>query len=216
MNDMLISFGDVHHGMGSPGIVAFMTMWITMMIAMMFPVVAPMVALHRVTARARGDGPASTAVFAGGYLLVWAAIGILPAVLFAALPGVTNDLGASVMRVAGGALIVLAGVYQLTGWKEACLRSCRHPLMFLMTHDSSKRFLGALRAGASHSVYCVGCCIGLMVVLIVVGVGNLMWMALLTGVFLLERDWRHGEKLARTLAPVLVVVGVMFAASAIA
>lgn len=184
----------------------FLAMWVTMMVAMMFPTIAPVVLLHRMVLRRRGEGPALSVAFAGGYLLVWAAVGVIP--LFALIGFRQVAEGSSWVARAGGAVLILAGAYQFTRWKEACLKACRTPLSFVMTHDFGSGARGAVRAGVSHGLYCLGCCWALMAVLFVVGLMNLVWMAAIAVVFLAEKNWRRGVGLTKVVGVAVVVFGI--------
>jgi predicted metal-binding membrane protein len=108
----------------------------------------------------------------------------------------------------GGGVLVLAGAYQFTRWKDTCLRACRQPLTFLLTHDFGRGLRGALRTGASHGLYCLGCCWALMAVLFVVGLMNLTWMAAIAVVFLAEKNWRHGVALTRVVGTAVILFGI--------
>jgi predicted metal-binding membrane protein len=175
------------------------------MVAMMFPTVAPIVLLHRMILRRRGQGPALTTVFASGYLAVWAALGVVP---LAALIGFRDvATGSAWVERTGGAVLLVAGAYQFTDWKDTCLRACRSPLTFLTTHDFGRGAFGALRTGASHGLYCLGCCWALMAVLFAVGLMNLVWMSAISVVFLAEKNWRHGVGLTRIVGASLIAVG---------
>jgi predicted metal-binding membrane protein len=183
----------------------FMAMWATMMVAMMLPTVAPIVLLHRMVLRRRGQGTLSTAVFGSGYLVVWVAVGVAPLVILLAFRQVAAGSG-WVDRV-GGVVLVTAGVYQFTSWKETCLRACRSPLTFLATHDFGRGRWGAFRAGLSHGLYCLGCCWALMAVLFVVGLMNLTWMAVIAAVFLAEKNWEHGRRLTVVVGTAVLLAG---------
>lgn len=185
----------------------FLAMWATMMVAMMFPTVAPIVLLHRMVARRRGDGVLPTVAFGAGYLLVWTAAGLVPLAVLVAFRNVAHDTG-WVAPLAGVVLIV-CGAYQFSRWKQACQRACRSPMSFLMTHDfGGGGVVGALRTGASHGAYCLGCCWALMAVLFVVGLMNLVWMAAISVVFLAEKHWRHAAALARVVGTLVIALGV--------
>lgn len=187
----------------------FMAMWLTMMVAMMFPTIAPMVLVHRAVVRRRGEGGVATLTFVGGYLLVWTAIGLLPLAGFLGFRNLSAGVADSLaLRVAAGAVLVVAGLYQFTPWKRVCLNQCRSPLGFIMTHDFGTGAPGALRAGVAHGAFCLGCCWALMAVLVVVGLMNLVWMAMIAVVFFLEKNWRHGPALLLVVGPALVVLGV--------
>lgn len=187
------------------GAVVFLAMWTTMMVAMMFPTVAPIVLLHRMVLRRRGEGPSRSVAFGLGYLVVWAAVGVVPLLMLIGFRDVAH--GSSWISRAGGAVLVVAGAYQFSRWKEACLKACRTPLSFLMTHDFGAGLGGAARTGISHGLYCLGCCWALMAVLFVVGLMNLTWMAVISVVFLTEKNWRHGMGLTRLAGAGLVTVG---------
>jgi predicted metal-binding membrane protein len=111
-----------------------------------------------------------------------------------------------------GALLGAAGVYQLTPVKNACLEHCQAPLAFLMHHWREGR-RGAFQMGIRHGLYCVGCCWALMAVLFVVGVMNLMWVALLTIFILAERLGRIGTYIARLGGVTMIGLGVLIMAS---
>lgn len=208
MRDMVQGLAQVGaampYDMGAP---VFLGMWLTMMVAMMFPTIAPIVLLHRLVLRRRGEGVLRTAVFAGGYLAVWTAVGVVPLAVLLAFRDVTED--ATWVGRAAGAVLVLAGAYQFTRWKQTCARACRSPLTFLATHDFGSGPRGAFRAGVSHGLYCLGCCWALMAVLLVVGLMNLVWMAAIATVFLAEKNWRHGLGLAKVVGTAVLVLGVV-------
>jgi predicted metal-binding membrane protein len=187
-------------------VLVFMAMWTTMMVAMMFPTIAPIVLLHRMVVRRRGEGRLPTVAFAGGYLAIWALVGLAP---LAALVAFRQVPGQSIwVERAGGAVLLVAGAYQFTRWKDACLRACRTPLSFLMTHDFGRGWSGALRVGMSHGLYCLGCCWALMAVLFVVGLMNLAWMAVIAVIFIAEKNWSHGVALTRVVGGVVLAFGV--------
>jgi predicted metal-binding membrane protein len=107
-----------------------------------------------------------------------------------------------------GAILIGAGAYQLTPWKGACLTHCQSPLGFLMTHWRSGLF-GAFQMGLRHGAYCLGCCWALMCVLFVVGVMNLVWVAVLTGLVLIEKTGPAGNMVARVAGAVMVAGGIV-------
>ena len=101
----------------------------------------------------------------------------------------------------------MAGIYQFTPLKDMCLRACRSPLGFVMTHNFGGGLPAALRAGGSHGVYCLGCCWALMAVLAVLGLMNIAWMAVIAAVFFIEKNVRRGELLPRAVGVACVVAG---------
>jgi predicted metal-binding membrane protein len=152
--------------------------------------------------------PLATLMFGLGYLIVWIGFSACAAVLQWALHEaamLSPAMAASNPRVAG-AIVIAAGVYQLTPWKGVCLTHCRSPLGFLMSswRDGAT---GALRMGIGHGAHCLGCCWALMCVLFAVGVMNLLWVAALTGVVLLEKVGPAGAIVARVAGVVMIGVG---------
>ncbi len=186
----------------------YLGIWVTMMAAMMFPSAAPTVLMF---ARARGDG--QTWAFVAGYLLAWTLYGLVAYAAYRAIRAEAPSFLAWDKHgpwVAGGALAV-AGLYQLTPLKSACLRHCRSPLHFLLRGRPGT--LGALWMGIEHGSVCVGCCIGLMLALFALGVMSLVWMAVVAVAILVEKALPGGETFARVFAVVLVSLGIWVAAS---
>lgn len=184
----------------------FLGTWVLMMAAMMLPTVAPIVLLHRRAVQGRGAGRAATAAFVGGYLSVWAAVGILPLGALVLLRE-GSDAGGWVAPTAG-ALLVVAGGYQLTPWKRALQRSCASPSAFLAAHDHGTGVGGSFRTGVAHGLTCLGCCWSLMTVLLVVGLMNLAWMTGVAVVILVEKHWLRAPLLARLVGAATIGLGV--------
>jgi predicted metal-binding membrane protein len=187
---------------------AFLPIWLVMMTAMMFPSVAPMaiVWIRSVSARATTrERVAGVASFLGGYLLAWATFG---AAVYAVLLGAGRlaEDAAATTRWVGAAIFALAGVYQLTPLKRACLRHCRTPVGSLFHYASYRGFARDLRVGAHHGLYCVGCCWGLMIVLVAVGAMNVPVMVSLAGVILIEKLWRYGAAFSKATGVLLLVI----------
>jgi predicted metal-binding membrane protein len=137
-----------------------------------------------------------------GYVLVWAAVGLA-----------AYEISMRIMDPGDGAVaavLLLAGVYQLTPLKSACLKRCRSPLDFLVTHWRNGR-LGALRLGAEHGAYCVGCCWALMVVLVVAGAMGLVWVIAIGLAVAAEKLLPAGQWLGRVGGIALVVAGIAVA-----
>jgi len=188
-------------------LVAFLVAWVAMMAAMMFPAVLPVVRLY---ARAAANGQAApTAIFVGGYIALWAVVGIPAFFAWRRLNEPLMEGSPWAGRVAGG-VAVAAGLYQLTPLKSVCLRHCRSPLSFFMRHGKHlDRPTGAFVAGARHGVYCVGCCWMLMALLVAFGAMQLAWMLGLAILILLEKISPFGEQLARVTGAALLVLGVV-------
>ena len=197
-----------------PGTLGFwVTAWVVMMAAMMFPSIAPLVVMHaRIEEGKRRDGKTveagSTALFVCGYLLTWTAAGVVGYAVIEVGRALSLDFlswDAAGPYVAGG-VIAAAAVYQLTPLKEVCLRHCRNPMMFLLSHWRPGR-LGALRMGVEHGGWCVGCCWGLMVVLFALGVMSIGWMVFVAALIAIEKllPWRPLAN--RGIAVLLVALG---------
>ncbi|HEY8776829.1 MAG TPA: DUF2182 domain-containing protein [Gaiellaceae bacterium] len=188
-----------------PGpVAAFLGLWVGMSAAMMLPSAAPTISLF---ALARGDRQRSatipTAVFVAGYLLAWTAVGLAAYGAARALGG-ASPLDAMWSRRLEAVAFAAAGLYELTPLKSACLRHCRSPLGFLVR----RRRTSALRLGVEHGAVCVGCCAGLMLVLVALGAMNLVWMALVAGLIVLEKVLPHGDRAARPLGLAFLAVAV--------
>jgi predicted metal-binding membrane protein len=200
----------------SPGYAALIfLMWWVMMVAMMVPSAAPAVLLYAAIARRqRQAGPplVATALFLGGYLAVWALFSLVAAGLQWGLEsiGVVTGMMEIASPVLAGLVLVAAGLYQLTPLKQACLRHCRSPLMFIAEHWRPGPS-GAFRMGLSHGGYCLGCCWFLMALLFVGGIMNLIWIAGLAVYVGLEKFAGHhrwlttGTGVALTLAGLAVL-----------
>jgi len=191
----------------------FITMWVVMMAAMMFPSVAPVAILWSRTIVARSSGATRTwriAQFVAGYLVSWTAYGLLA---FGALL-LSEQLVESSPDAAkwvGVGIFAIAGIYQLTPLKSACLRHCRSPMMALLHYGNLKGPARDFRVGVHHGLYCVGCCWGLMIVLVAVGVMNVAAMAVLAAVILVEKLWSRGEQLSKAVGVAFLVFAVFVA-----
>ena len=193
-------------GIAMVGAALFLITWLVMMVAMMFPSVAPMTLAFASVTRSRGEGVVPTAAFVLGYLLVWTAAGLVPLAVLQAASHVWMTPPSWLPRL-GGAVIVAAGIYQFTPLKDACLRACRSPLGFILSHDFGGGSASAVRAGVSHGTYCLGCCWALMAVLAVLGLMNIAWMAVFAAVFFIEKNVRRGELLPRIVGAACLAGG---------
>jgi len=180
---------------------AMFVMWSVMMVAMMLPSATPMILLYEQINRKResqGKTRNPIALFIGGYLLVWIGFSVLATLMNWALHsgGLLNSMMGRVTPAVAGISLLAAGTYQWTTLKYACLIHCRSPVGFLMSHWHEGRW-GAVRMGAHHGLYCLGCCWLLMVLLFVLGVMNLLWIAVLTVFVLAEKVVPRGHLLGR-------------------
>ena len=191
----------------------FIGVWVVMMAAMMFPSIAPMVLMHvRIQEGKREQGQpvaaGTTPLFVGGYLITWAAAGLLGYAIFqlgAAISGDTFSWDNGGPYLAGG-IIVAAAAYQLTPLKDVCLRHCRSPFMFIMQHWRPGR-PGALRLGVLHGGWCVGCCWMLMAALFALGVMSLGWMAFIAALIAIEKLLPWKALANRGIAVLLLALG---------
>jgi predicted metal-binding membrane protein len=196
----------------------FIAVWVVMMAAMMFPSIAPMVVMYaRIQAnkRERGHEAGGLALFVGGYLVSWTAAGLAAYALFElgrSLFGTTFAWDGAGPFLAGG-VVIGAAVYQLTPLKDACLRKCRSPFMFLLTAWRPGRS-GALRMGIGHGAWCVGCCWALMAALFALGIMSLGWMALIAAVIAVEKLLPWQALATRGVAVLLLALGIAVAFSA--
>jgi predicted metal-binding membrane protein len=175
----------------------FLGIWLVMMAAMMFPSVAPTIALYtRVT---RAASPVAPWLFAGGYLLTWAAAGLLAYVVGRGAAAIFGDnlTWDQAGRSLAGITLVAAAAYELTPLKNVCLAKCRSPLSTLLGSWRGGP-TGALRTGARNGAWCVGCCWALMASLFALGVMSISWMALVAGIIAAEKTlpWRRGVTFA--------------------
>ena len=176
-------------------------MWAVMMVGMMLPSATPMIltfsALRRRKAEAAARFPPAF-LFAFGYLLTWSGFSLLATLLQWTLDQLAqlSPMLTTTNATLGGALFLLAGLYQLTPLKQACLRHCRSPFAFLFNRWRDG-WTGALRMGLDHGAYCLGCCWLLMALLFVVGVMNLLWVAAIALFAFAEKLLRGGAWIAR-------------------
>ena len=197
-------------GMQAP---LFLALWAAMMVAIMFPTAAPMIltfARVQATRQQRGQPFVPTWVFVSSYLVVWTAFGVLAygvAVGAEALAEQSMWLTDNAARIGGGVLIV-AGVYQLSPLKYACLSKCRTPLIFILG-SWREGYAGSLRMGLEHGAYCLGCCWMLFVILFPLGIMNVAAMALITLLIFAEKSTPIGRQMAAFAAAGLVIYGAL-------
>lgn len=183
-----------------PGWPLIAAMWAVMMVAMMVPSAAPAILLYaRVHRHSLGlESRPPTAAFLAGYLACWIGIALLAATLQLALGRMELDSPS-----AAAAVLVAAGIYQLSPLKDACLGRCRSPAQFISRHYRPGTS-GAFRLGLLHGADCVGCCWLLMALLFVGGVMNLAWVAALTLLVAAEKLLPGGRWIARIAGITLI------------
>ena len=181
------------------------------MVGMMVPSAAPMSLIFASVSRkaaAQGSAVAPAFLFTSGYVAAWTLFSVGATALQWQLEklALLSPMLASASPLFGGALLVLAGLYQLSRWKDACLDHCRAPARFFAEHWRAGRW-GAFRMGLSHGLYCLGCCWLLMGLLFFGGVMNLLWVAGLTAFVLVEKIAPHGARIARVAGIGLLLAG---------
>lgn len=210
MGDMAMPMGPVPWSSGHFAVIVIM--WIVMMGAMMLPSATPAILLYAtITRRRRQKGAAAPAagLFALGYAAVWGVFGVLAATLQWGLDRallLSPQMATTSVAVAGIVLIA-AGLYQWSPLKQACLRQCRSPLDFLLIHwrDGAR---GAVAMGGRHGLFCLGCCWVLMLLLLVGGAMNLLWVAGIALYVLVEKLAPQGQTLSRAAGVLLTLWGV--------
>jgi predicted metal-binding membrane protein len=195
----------------------FLAIWVVMMVAMMLPTAVPMIlTFHRVQAANRQPGDAffSTWVFVAAYLVVWAFAGLAAyaGMLAAETAIVRTALPSAFAAQVGGAIIVVAGIYQLTPLKDVCLSKCRKPIDFIVMswHDGAT---SALEMGLLHGAYCLGCCWLLFVILFPLGIMNVGAMAAVTLIIFAEKTLPWPRLAPYATAGALVLYGALVIAS---
>ncbi len=190
----------------------FTVMWLAMMVAMMLPSTIPMLLLYRRGAVFRGEEHLGQAMFVlgGGYFFVWTLFGVVAYLIGVIITrgAMHSDAFSRALPFAGGLALCLAGIYQLTPWKSACLKHCRDPLTLVAHHLHGGRF-GAFRIGIHHGAFCSACCWALMLIQLVLGVMNLTVMVAVAVMIALEKLLPRGVWLARAIGLVAIAAGVV-------
>jgi len=195
-------------GWGPIDLLLVFAMWLIMMAGMMLPSTLPMMLMLRRVDAANADGRCGwcrTAAFALGYLTVWAVFSLLATLVQWGLLEIrlVSPMMESSSVYLSATLLLLAGAYQFSPLKNACLQHCRSPLGFLLTRNSDSGY----RLGLQHGVYCAGCCGMLMALLFVLGVMNLIWIAALTLLVVAEKLLPRARWLSPLTGVVLMVWG---------
>ncbi len=185
-------------------------MWAIMMMAMMLPSAAPAILLAAALMRQRGGnhvfGP--TGLFVLGYLVIWFGFSLAATILQWGLDtvGLLSENMAMGGPTLAGLLLIAAGLYQWTPLKQACLVQCRSPFEHLIRYWRQGTF-GPVMAGARHGMFCLGCCWMLMALLFVGGLMNVLWIAALALLVLIEKLLPAGPRVSRLTGTALVVWG---------
>jgi predicted metal-binding membrane protein len=176
--------------------------------AMMLPTSIPLIVLFLRMVRGRASAIWLIALVIIGYLLVWTLSGSALAIMNWFLQSVIVRISWPTIApaIGGAVLLAVAGLYQFSSLKYACLDKCRSPLSFITSRwQGGKESVQALRIGAEHGLFCVGCCWSLMLLMFVVGTGSLIWMLLLGIVMALEKNLPWGRRLSAPIGALLLV-----------
>lgn len=191
--ELVRGMGQINPTMGVT-VGGFIGAWTLMMAALMLPSVAPFASLYARSISTRRW--LRLALFALGYLAVWAATGLPAYALSSAADGLAMA-SPTAARLALACIFLVCAAYQLSPVKRRCLEHCRSPLSLLLHYVGYRSTLRDLRAGLHHGAYCLGCCWSLMLLLIALGAMNLPAMLVLACVILLEKWWSHGLAVSR-------------------
>jgi predicted metal-binding membrane protein len=207
--------GSLHHDSlleGGPGfgpaLLLFLLSWQVMVAAMMLPSSLPMVRMFTAASAGAPDRVRVQAAFLGAYAVVWSGFGLLAFVGDAALHALvaSSPWMAANDWVIAPSVLMLAGAFQFTPLKDACLRACRHPASFLRRHYR-RGTRGAFSLGTRHGLFCVGCCWALMLVMFAAGTVSLIWMAALTALMVHEKTRTSGARTVPLTGVVLLAAG---------
>ncbi|HMB96493.1 MAG TPA: DUF2182 domain-containing protein [Tepidisphaeraceae bacterium] len=190
-------------------------MWAIMMIGMMVPTAMPMTLIYAAVARKaqqQGSKIAPTFLFVSGYILIWTLFSAAATLAQWKLDqlALLSPMMVTTSPALGASLLVVAGIYQLTPYKQSCLRHCRMPTYFIAQHWRDGN-LGALRMGIAHGAFCLGCCWALMLLLFLGGVMSLFWILTITIFVLLEKIIPHGAGGAKLAGIGMILFGIVSA-----
>jgi predicted metal-binding membrane protein len=181
--------------------------WLLMLAAMMLPTTLPLLQRFRHMVDARPDRVGLLALLIAGYMLAWVGFGMAAHALDAALHLFVRQSTWLLLHgwLIGAAILLIAGAFQFSQLKYRCLDRCRSPLSFITAHWRGVRPRHeAFRLGVDHGVFCVGCCWAIMLLMFVVGTGNVGWMLLLGAVMSIEKNAPWGRRLGRPLGAALI------------
>jgi predicted metal-binding membrane protein len=186
-------------------------MWVVMMVGMMLPSALPMILLFATVQRRQGDKPIlTTSTFAAGYLLVWGGFAVAAAALQTEL-GEGTLLSSSLTFVStrlAGLAFLLAAAFEFSPLKNRCLTQCSSPVAFITSHWRPG-LSGAFRMGLFHGAFCVGCCWALMLLLFTAGVMNLLWVAALAVLVLVQKVLPYPRVATTVAGTAMAVVGLV-------
>jgi len=209
-------FLHAHHtmhrrGVDASGLALFVVGWTVMTVAMMLPTSLPVLTMLHAVVRERADRRWLLTLAVAGYVGAWSLFGLAVYLARLLVGGVASLLPepARWTWVVAPALLLLAGVFQLTPLKDRCLERCRSPVGFVLRlWDERRPRRGAVRLGVENGLFCVGCCWALMLLMFAVGSGSLGWMLALAAVMAAEKNLRVGARLTLPVGAALIAWGV--------
>jgi len=209
-------FGTSAFGMAQAMLV--FAMWCAMALAMMLPTAAPMILTYAdiaEAAAAKGEPAASPSILTAGYILVWlaSAIGLATVQLVLARLSLLDPAMRSASPLFSGAVFIMAGAYQFSALKRACVTQCQHPFRFFFANWTSEPG-GVFRLGVRQGIYCLGCCWAMMLLMFAVGVMNVVWMAALGAAMTIEKI-STTMRFSRALGVFFIVAGAAFISSSV-
>ena len=184
--------------------------WVVMIAAMMLPTTLPLLLIFRRVTQSRSDGARLAALVVLGFFAAWFAFGVAAHVADAVLRSVAADSSWFISHgwMVAAMVLIGAGVFQFSALKYRCLEQCHTPFTFVASRWHGRApSQEALRIGFDHGVFCVGCCWALMLLMFVVGMGNLGWMLVLAAIMAAEKSLSWGRRLRTPLGVALVIWG---------
>jgi predicted metal-binding membrane protein len=194
-------------GIGIGELAVTLPMWLAMTLAMMLPTAGPMILTYAEiadTAARRREPVVSPLVLAAGYVAVWIGFALFAAALQFALPRDVIDAG----RAGAFFLFLLAGLYQFSSLKRACLTLCQRPFPFFFANWTAEP-RGVFRLGLRQGLYCLGCCWAMMLLMFAAGAMNVVWMAAL-GIVMTVEKLSTTTRCARLAGVAFVAIGLGF------
>jgi len=202
-------------------VLLFTAIWTAGMAAMMFPAIVPMVILYNrlITNKLVQSSTLITAgkfshtfkmiLFVGMYLIIWALTGIALLLGWSvSMNSIVKLLENNQVGVIFGTILIISGIYQFTPLKNKCIGYCESPLSFFMRRWKNGK-AGAIKMGAYHGLYCLGCCWPYFLIMIALGWMNLAWMGLFAVIIFGEKIWSKGIWIARAVGIALIILGIL-------
>jgi predicted metal-binding membrane protein len=198
----------------------FTASWTAGMASMMFPAILPMVLLYNklimnkqidsstIITKRTFSITFKIILFVGIYLVIWALAGIGLLFSWSVPMNSVIGFGNTYLGIIFGSILIISGIYQFSPWKNKCLGYCESPLSFFMRRWKEGK-IGAIKMGAYHGLYCLGCCWPYFLIMIALGWMSIIWMGLFAIIIFGEKVWSKGIWIARAVGIALVIVGLL-------